>query len=128
VTRNVSGGDTRWKPGQSGNPAGRPKGALGWKRRFEEMASELHPSDANGDTQLERMWRLILQNATKAGRPSVIKLRSQELVLAYVLGKPVQAVANFDANPESKKQLIENLLSVLQADKEDKPDGNVSVQ
>jgi hypothetical protein len=120
--------DTRWKPGQSGNAAGRPKGAAGWKRRLEEMASEPHPSDANGRTHLERMFGLILQTATKAGRPSILKLRAQELVLGYVIGKPVQAVANFDMNPESKKQLIENLLSVLQADKEEKPDGKLPVQ
>lgn len=27
-----------FKPGQSGNPAGRPRGALGWRRRAREQA------------------------------------------------------------------------------------------
>jgi len=111
--------DTRWKPGQSGNPAGRPKGAVGWKRRFEEMASEKHSSDANGHTHLERMFLLILQTATKAGRPSILKLRAQELVLGYVIGKPVQTVASIDIPPETKDELLASLRAIAEKTRDD---------
>lgn len=106
--------DTRWKPGQSGNPAGRPKGAVGWKRRFEEMASELHPTDSKGHTHLERMFLMLLQTATKGGRPSILKLRAQELVLGYVIGKPVQAVASVQMPPETKDELLASLREIAE--------------
>jgi hypothetical protein len=106
--------DTRWKPGQSGNPAGRPKGAVGWKRRFEEMASEKHPTDAKGHTHLERMFCNLLQTATKGGRPSILKLRAQELVLGYVIGKPVQTVATVEMPPETKDELLASLRAIAE--------------
>jgi len=111
--------DTRWKPGQSGNPAGRPKGAAGWKRRLEEMASEKHPTDSHGHTHLERMFFNLLQTATKGGRPSILKLRAQELVLGYVIGKPVQTVASVDMPPETKDELLASLRAIAEKAQDD---------
>jgi hypothetical protein len=111
--------DTRWKPGQSGNPAGRPKGAVGWKRRFEEMASEPHNGDANGHSHLERMFLLLLKTATKAGHPSIVKLRAQELVLGYVIGKPVQTVASVEMPPETKDELLASLRAIAEKARDD---------
>ena|SRR5713226_7353175 len=111
--------DTRFKPGQSGNPAGRPKGAAGWKRRMEEMVSEKHPNDSKGQTYMERMFLNLLNLATKAGRPSILKLRAAELVLGYVIGKPVQTVASVDMPAETKDELLESLRAIAQKTRDD---------
>jgi Family of unknown function (DUF5681) len=51
---------TRFKPGQSGNLRGRPKGARGHKAIVEEIAGELHRVTEGGTTRWCSTLELIL--------------------------------------------------------------------
>jgi hypothetical protein len=51
---------TQFKPGQSGNPNGRPKGARGHRAIVEEIASELHPVTEGDTTRWCSTLELIL--------------------------------------------------------------------
>jgi len=117
-------GGRKWQKGESGNPAGRPKGLIGWMRAIELKADEQHPTDSRGMTWRERCVSNLFRIAAD-GRPSSRQLKAIEIILDRAIGKPVQAIAVADMRPESKQQLIENLLTIL---KEEKTDGNVTVQ
>ena len=60
------------------------------------------------------MFCNLLQTATKGGRPSILKLRAQELVLGYVIGKPVQTVATVEMPPETKDELLASLRAIAE--------------
>ena len=67
----------RWKPGESGNPNGRPK------RSVEEAALEKFRSrfnNGNFGTVLDSLDRLVQRG----------NVRAIELVFEYLLGKPTQ--------------------------------------
>jgi hypothetical protein len=116
--------DHRWQKGQSGNPKGRPRGLFNWQRAIVEKADELHPNDSQGRSWGQRVVDNLFRMAAD-GRPSSRQLKAIEELLNRGLGKPVQAIAVADLRPEAKTQLIENLLAVLKAEKED---GNLPVQ
>lgn len=73
--RRVSGGEpTRFKPGQSGNPGGRPKTAV-----FSEQVRQFLREQPNNKTRL----RAILERLEK---------RKPEVLLHYAFGKPIETV------------------------------------
>lgn len=61
--------DARFRPGQSGNPGGRPKGARNVRQIVDELMAELFSVTINGQIVLmparEIMIRRVLQNADK---------------------------------------------------------------
>lgn len=66
--------DAQWKPGQSGNPAGRPK-----KKSFEEVMKDYLegqlPNDAQGRTRLEAMVAIVFsEGVTKRNAKVMIAL------------------------------------------------------
>src|SRR5258708_5824456 len=99
----------KWKPGQSGNPDGRPKGTIGYKRLIYEKAAELHPRGCRNKTNAEIVLEQIFKAA--AGRPSKLQMQAGTYLYDHLAGKAVQAVANLDARPENREQLIESLLN-----------------
>ena len=79
--RPPNGEKTRWKPGQSGNPKGRPRTA-----KFSEAMAQLWKEiGKSGDSKAEE---LAAHCFTRAMGGSV---RHAELCIAYVEGKPRQA-------------------------------------
>jgi hypothetical protein len=73
--------DTQWKPGQSGNPGGRPKRKL----ISEAVLAELErPVGRSGRTRAELLARKIVRLAIGGD------VQAAKLVLAYTEGLPVQ--------------------------------------
>jgi hypothetical protein len=90
--------DKQWKKGQSGNPKGKPKGTIGWRKRFENLLNESmqvpdvtapRRKDANGNA---------LPAPTKPGKVADVLVaalvnkgfkgdtRAAEMVIAYTGG------------------------------------------
>ena len=77
-----AGKATRFKPGQSGNPAGRPRTA-----KFNEAAREISGEiDKKGNTGAERLARYCFKRALRGSTKHL------SLFLAYALGRPKQLV------------------------------------
>jgi hypothetical protein len=77
--------DTKWKPGQSGNPGGRPKMPDDLKKSCRRLADL-------GVEKLERRMRY--------GRmPTEDMIRFTKLMLEYGYGKPVQPLEGKDGGP-----------------------------
>jgi hypothetical protein len=69
-----------FKPGQSGNPSGRPKSAANLRDLLKRKYGE------DGKVLVERL------EAFSAGRDRKLAMASTELLLAYLVGKPTQAM------------------------------------
>ena len=111
--------------GESGNPAGRPKGLIGWMRAIELKADEQHPTDSRGMTWRERCVSNLFRMAAD-GRASSRQLKAIEINIGQghrKAGASGRGCGHAARSPN--KQLIENLLTIL---KEEKTDGNVTVQ
>lgn len=70
----------KFKPGQSGNPSGRPKSAAGLRELL------LNHYGANAEVLVQRLEKL------STGRNSRLALDATRLLLSYACGKPEQAV------------------------------------
>ena len=64
---------TRFKPGRSGNPRGRPKGARGHKAIVEEIAHELHQVTEGGTTRWYSTLELIFLSLRNRAAAADIK-------------------------------------------------------
>lgn len=94
-----------FKPGQSGNPNGRPKHTLEFRARCREWM------DRYG-------WGVLEDLATaKGGRD---QLRAVELMAAYGYGRPTQPVSG-DADPETPPLRVTVVFD--KPDAEDSPAG-----
>jgi hypothetical protein len=72
----------QWKPGESGNPAGRPKVDL--KPEIRAFADEADPK--TGKTRF-RVWLEMADRRARQGSPKHL-----EMLLAYGWGRPNQAL------------------------------------
>lgn len=74
-----------FKPGQSGNPAGRPKGSVSITAMIKKKLQEMPPDKKK--TYLEYVVEKILSKALVDGDPQMLKL-----IWQYVDGMPIQKV------------------------------------
>jgi hypothetical protein len=67
----------QFKPGQSGNPKGRPRGAKGEDTIFREVISRKVPMSVDGKTRkvsaVEAVWTRVMADALK-GNPKAVSL------------------------------------------------------
>lgn len=77
--------DTQFKPGQSGNPAGRPKGSKNFTTKVREALEKISKND--GCTYEEALIKSIIAKAIIDG-----DTRSQKLIWNYLDGMPQQNV------------------------------------
>lgn len=78
-----------FKPGQSGNPKGRPKGVKNFHTVFaialQNVANELNKKN-NSKLTGDQVYERIMESLVKQGING--NARHLELILAYVIGKP----------------------------------------
>lgn len=87
-----------WKPGQSGNPKGRPKKPFCIPEILRQISDEIHEGNL---TKLESLLRLVYDHAL-AGEPWAVNFIADRLE-----GKPKQALS-VQTEPEPKPiKLIE---------------------
>jgi hypothetical protein len=68
---------SRFKPGQSGNPRGRPKGAVGFKVTLEKVVLQEHHYRERGRRHRRTLLELlliVLRDAAVAGKPKAVAL------------------------------------------------------
>lgn len=97
--------DTQWKPGQSGNPAGRPKGRKSFPdalRRFSSMTPRelkeqcAKPLDERDDITVLEAWAMLTAKEASEGN----NLAARNLALDRSEGKPKQTL---DISGDPKK-------------------------
>jgi hypothetical protein len=77
---------TRWKPGQSGNPSGRPRTAL-LSQAVREKLGDLVPDDPQGRTFAQKIADSLIERAARGDPESFRALGDR------AEGKPSQSVA-----------------------------------
>jgi hypothetical protein len=82
----ANGGATRWKPGQSGNPGGRPKTAP-FSQACRDLLAAAAPGDRKGRTYAEAMAAALGEKALKGD------LRAMAVLADRAEGKARQSVA-----------------------------------
>lgn len=70
---NTIGEKTQWKPGQSGNPAGRPSKFAELRELFQVIGAEQIAQHPQGWTQIERMIRLMFMSKSATDRQNVLE-------------------------------------------------------
>jgi len=80
------GKKTRWKPGQSGNPKGRPKKRDSLVSLLKEVLEKEYLADKKGRTWAEVLTDQLLLKAVKGD------MIAQRIIWEYVEGKPKQEI------------------------------------
>ena len=76
----------RWKPGQSGNPKGRPKKKYSLVSLLKEALEKLCPADKKKRTWAEVLTESLLVKAAKGD------MTAQKIIWEYIEGKPKQEI------------------------------------
>lgn len=109
----------KWKPGQSGNPKGRP--------RTRDLSQQVREALAEENPKLRKTLngRLIEQCSRRALQGSV---RHLELLWAYGFGRPTQSIdlSTTVLTPEQYVERIEEALAVLPSEDNEQP-GDIRV-
>jgi hypothetical protein len=96
--------ENKWKPGQSGNPKGRPRKVFDWIKEIDTRLLEVDPEDQKGRTYgAIAADQFVYQ--LKMG-----SIRGWNEYLDRKHGKPPQAIAIADMRTETREQLIANIL------------------
>lgn len=103
--------ETRFKPGESGNPKGKPKGALCFKTVVKQILEE-EGLDETG----ERLANIVMITRKVLDRAKTGNLKAYEILADRAEGKPVQRVENkhegditlFLSNVEKKAKDVED--------------------
>lgn len=96
VGKNKPPVEHQFKPGQSGNPGGKPVGSLSLLGLLKKRLAEINPE--NGRTYAEQFMDNIIQDAMDLDGPS------RKLVMQYIEGMPKQQMI-IDTNKDSVAEL-----------------------
>ncbi|MCC4588164.1 DUF5681 domain-containing protein [Xanthomonas sp. NCPPB 1067] len=109
-----------WQPGQSGNPAGRPKGS---KNRKTQLAEELQKDGSDlarvikeaalaGDTSALNLWAQRLEPPLRARAATVESELDPDKPLHEQAQQVLAAVSEGRVDPETGRMLIDCIQSV----------------
>ncbi len=109
--------DHQWKPGQSGNPNGRPKGSLNKKTQIaaafmeegKEIARVVCEKALEGDMQAANIVLSRLQPPLRSRAERVNFKLDAEASLTQQARQILEAVSNSDIDPETGKLLIDSI-------------------
>jgi hypothetical protein len=105
--------ENKWKPGQSGNPKGRPKKVFNFLKECDLKLLEVDENDPQKRTHGEiAVTQFVYQ--MKQG-----SVRCWNEYLDRKHGKPPQSLAIADLRTESREQLIANILESARAMRDD---------
>ena len=94
-TRKEHGGHPNWKPGESGNPKGRPKGSISITTVMKRLLQKIvKTQDGTNKQRVETLAGNILAMALNEGNEAMIKL-----IWNYVDGLPTQTVIGEGLQP-----------------------------
>lgn len=109
--------DGRFKPGQSGNPAGRPVGTKNRKTVLREelekdgsaLAAAIKAKALEGDMQAAALWLARLEPVLRPRGETVQFTLDTAAPIAQQIEQVTQAVANGDLTIEQGTQIVEML-------------------
>ena len=111
---------TQFKPGQSGNPSGRPKGVRSLKDDFHEVLCEPVRITQNGKARELTTQQVILKVlANKAGKGEMGAIRQTVELMLRVFGTGEDAEAERGALSEDDEALIAAALAREKTDEGD---------
>ncbi|MGD9710810.1 MAG: DUF5681 domain-containing protein [Thermomicrobiales bacterium] len=115
---------SRYKPGQSGNPKGRPKGSRNLKTEFNEEMNERVEITENGKTRRPTKRRIVVKSAIiKAGKGNVTAQRNVLELDLKLNGIPEDKIA-IPLSP-AEQALVDRMNALLASDHMDPPEGGV---
>ena len=82
--------ETQFKPGESGNPNGRPRTENSWRYLLEQVGQEEHKAENEKLTKKQLIAKVLYQNALKGN------LKAIEMIMNRMEGQPKQSVENND--------------------------------
>jgi hypothetical protein len=88
-----------WKPGQSGNPNGRPKKGLAAATLLTEIGDEIWRGAPGEHTNREFMFRRLYNHANTGEMTHPTTIRAIEIILEREYGKALETI-NFDRTNE----------------------------
>jgi Family of unknown function (DUF5681) len=105
---------TRFRPGQSGNPRGRPKGAKGRKQIVAKIANEMHRVGKDGnDRRRSTLELILLQLRNLAVQGNIQAFQAYHNLLAKYAPQETKTQAGYLIVPE-QLSTIEELEQVLE--------------
>lgn len=94
--------ETRWKPGQSGNPSGRPKGSGRLSKALAHLLGERYPDDPLDRTYAEVISERIAQAAAKGDVAAMREIADRTEGKATQRIENVQLRERFDRMTEAE--------------------------
>lgn len=108
--------ENQWKPGQSGNPKGRPKKVFNFLKEIDDRLLEVDPKDEKGRTH----GQIAAEQFVYQMKQGSVRCWNEYLDRKH--GKPPQALAIADLRTETREQLIANILESAKAMRDDEPE------
>jgi hypothetical protein len=118
---------TRFQPGQSGNPKGRPKGSQNVKTLFNKVGRESVRVKHNGRSRKLTKQQVIVHRFTNHAMTGPERAARDYLVVSKAFEEPEEGELTSSAIPENHKMVVAEIVrrirqgDVAQTAAEDKP-------
>lgn len=84
--------ETKWKPGESGNPAGKPKGTISWKTTFKKWLEAETDEENPISKAIEKMTQLDKITLMQIKKARNGDTRAAEFLKDHMEAKPKQGI------------------------------------
>ena len=104
---------TRFKPGQSGNPAGRTRGSKTFKQRMKEEIDQVVTVVENGREIRLTKLDLLFKGMVNAGARGNVQAARQLFAMMDKMGLTKEVETKFDSSSETYALIIEQAIKLL---------------